>query len=101
MTTGGPDRPDPFLPEQRERVNALKVARSLLVEQRFGGSSRITSIVDLITLAQWILDGHDPWPVDQSDESKVAIRDYHGNLVMEVPDELRDEPADESIQADR
>lgn len=77
--------------DQRQRVVALKQARAVLVERGALSSGKISSIVDLITTAQWIIDGNDPWPADnQPDESDV-----------EAEDELGDEPPDEGIQADR
>lgn len=50
-------------PEQRARCAALHEARAVIV-QRAVLSSGSANTVDLITVAQWILDGKDPWPID-------------------------------------
>lgn len=54
----------PFSVEQRVRARALDAARAVLVERALFGSGSVSSIVDLITLAQWIIDGQTPWLSD-------------------------------------
>lgn len=50
-------------PDQRARCVALHEARAVIVERAML-SSGSANPVDLITVAQWILDGKNPWPND-------------------------------------
>ncbi len=54
-------------PEQRARCVALHEARAVIVERAMM-SSGSANPVDLITVAQWILDGKNPWPNDAESE---------------------------------
>ena len=52
-------------PVQRARVAALKAARDVLAVMRIAGSSAAVAL-DLVNVAQWIMDGRDPWDVRQA-----------------------------------
>lgn len=83
-----------FTDEQRTRARALDAARAVLVQRGAFNSSAVSSVVDLITVAQWIIDGRDPWPPDEDEKSnpdEITIRDAHGSVVRTIRDSRSDE----------
>lgn len=47
--------------QQLARVEALEHARTV-ISKRTGFTSEISEVIDLHSIAQYIIDGKDPWP---------------------------------------
>jgi hypothetical protein len=63
------DQPKQMLTdEQLARKEALHYANDVLYIQDENGRAKNGDPVDLIAVAQWILDGKDPWPVRVVDQ---------------------------------
>lgn len=61
MTTITPE-PNALDPDQRARAKALHEARSVLIARPNPLAQGAPHVVDLVTVATWVIDGRDPWP---------------------------------------
>lgn len=64
-------------PDQRRRVEALRVARDVLTAAGLG-SARVPSVDDLVSLAEWIVNGDQI--VDLLDETPAVRFGYLGGV---------------------
>jgi len=70
-------------PVQRARVAALKAARDVLVSRGFA-SSAAADALDLVNVAQWIMDGRDPWDARTVKDAEIQPE------TPQPPDEITD-----------
>lgn len=62
-----------FTDDQRARAKALDAARAVLVQHGPFNSGEVSSVVDLIAVAQWIIDGRNPWPSKDEDDFNLEL----------------------------
>lgn len=78
--------PNPLKPSQRRRVAALEASRDVQTSRRSASvlaspSTTPPDAIDLVTVAQFILTGEDPWP------TRGAVSDATADRLWSVSDD--------------